>query len=102
MSAARADELARPPPGVPRISLIRGGPWFRIQQALGLIPAAGDDFAIRRRILIAVAITWVPATALFLIERALGRVDSSDPLLGLLGFHARLLLALPLYIAAEP
>jgi hypothetical protein len=85
----------------PRFSLIRGGPWFHLQRQLGLMPA-GDGFTAGRRAALLAGIAWVPAVALMLIERAAGHVQAADPVFGMLGAHARLLVALPLFIAAEP
>jgi hypothetical protein len=80
-------------------SLVQGGPPYRIQQKLGLIPRRG--LGIPRRVLCFMLLTWVPVMAWAIIN---GRVFAgvvTEPLLQHFGVHVRCLVAIPLLIAAE-
>jgi hypothetical protein len=81
-------------------SLVEGDPLHRAQQALGLVPREGG-FGVRRRILLAVAITWLPLVVYALFERRLLPGVVPEPLFEHFGIHARFLLALPLLFVAE-
>jgi hypothetical protein len=80
-------------------SLVRGDWPFRIQRAVGLIPA--DGLGVGRRALALVLLTWVPIVLwASLTDRALpGHV--AEPLLEHFGVHARCLVAIPLFVVAE-
>jgi hypothetical protein len=81
-------------------SLVRGDWPFRIQRAVGLIPADGG-LGVGRRALVLVLLTWVPIVLwASLTDRALpGHV--AEPLLQHFGVHARCLVAIPLFVVAE-
>jgi len=72
----------------------------RAQQALGLVPREGG-LGVGRRIVLAVAITWLPLVVYALWQRRFLPGSVPEPLLQHFGIHARLLLALPLMILAE-
>src|SRR5580693_2569587 len=77
------------------ISLVRGGPFYRAQQALGLIQA--NQWDLGRRIGFAIAIGWVPLLVLT-------GVLSPEGLMSLLKdyrVHARLLIAVPALLVGE-
>lgn len=72
----------------------------RAQHALGLIPGEAGS-GVGRRILLAVAITWLPLVVYALWQRRLLPGTVSEPLFQHFGVHARFLLSLPLLIVAE-
>lgn len=80
-------------------SLVRGDALFRMQRAIGLIPA--DGLGLVRRALFWSLLGWLPVAAWALyIDHALpGTLN--EPLLAHFGVHARLLVAVPLLILAE-
>jgi hypothetical protein len=83
-----------------RFSFVRGGPLFRAQQALGLMP--GGTLGIGRRIAAVIAVTWLPIVLLAWLDgRVLEDGVTREPLLRHFGIHARFLLALPAFIVAE-
>jgi hypothetical protein len=88
---SRADDLS--------FSLVRGDPWFRLQRAIGLIPATG--LGIIRRCLFFALVTWLPlAIWAILLHRAFpGEID--EPLLRHFGISVRCLVAIPLFLLAE-
>lgn len=80
-------------------SLVRGGPLYGALRALRLV--SGDGLSVRRRILIFVAVSWLPVAAgAIAIGRAVGG-DAAEPLWQHFGVHARCLVAIPLLLAAE-
>jgi hypothetical protein len=80
-------------------SLVRGDVLYRLQRAIGLIPANG--LGLVRRALFWSMLGWLPVAlwALY-INRALPGA-LSEPLLSHFGVHVRLLVAVPLLIFAE-
>jgi hypothetical protein len=80
-------------------SLVRGDLWFRFQQAIGLISAAG--LGIVRRSVVFVLVTWVPLVVWAILWRRAFPGELAEPLLQHFGVHARCLLAIPLLVAAE-
>ncbi len=76
-------------------SLVRGGPFFRAQQALGLIGANQWNFT--GRILISIAITWLP----LVILTAVLNQEGLPSLIRDYRVHARLLIAVPALIVGE-
>ncbi len=80
-------------------SLVTGDSLHRAQRVLGLIPARG--LGIGRRILIAVALTWLPLALWAQWNHLLFPGAAEEPLLRHFGIHARFLVALPLFIASE-
>ncbi len=81
-------------------SLVRGDWSFRIQRAVGLIPADGG-LGVGRRVLALVLLTWVPIVLwASLTDRVLpGHVV--EPLFQHFGVHTRCLVAIPLFIVAD-
>ena len=80
-------------------SLVRHDPWFRLQRAVGLIPAHG--LGVVRRCLIFALMTWLPiAIWAFYWKRALPG-EIAEPLLQHFGVHVRCLVAIPLLVVAE-
>jgi hypothetical protein len=85
--------------GEPHFSLVHGGPLYGAQRALGLIPDHG--LGVRRRILVFVALSWLPvAIGAIAIGRAFG-ADTAEPLSHHFAVHARCLVAIPLLLVAE-
>jgi hypothetical protein len=77
------------------ISLIRGGPFYRIQHAVGLIRP--NEWNLARRITFLIVVGWLP---LFLIT-ALVNFDGFVSLLRDYRVHARLLVAVPVLLVGE-
>jgi hypothetical protein len=84
---------------VPEFSLIRGGPFYQVRKAIGIVPGKGDGLAARTAML--VAIIWLPIIIGAFAEKRLLPGEGSDPLLLHFGVHARALIAIPLLIFAE-
>jgi hypothetical protein len=80
-------------------SLVQGGPPYRIQQKLGLIPRRG--LGIPRRVLCFVLLTWVPIMVWALVHERVYAGVVAEPLLQHFGVHVRCLVVIPLLIAAE-
>jgi hypothetical protein len=80
-------------------SLVQGGPPYRIQQKLGLIPRRG--LGIPRRVTFFVILTWAPIMVWALINERLLPGVAAEPLLQHFGVHVRCLVAIPLFIVAE-
>lgn len=78
-------------------SLVAGGPCYRLLRSLGIV-RPGDFEPVRPAIVFALA-TWLPLMLIGLSERLRGR--ALDPILTDVAVHVRLLLALPLLLAAE-
>jgi hypothetical protein len=77
------------------VSLVRGGPFYRLQQALRLVRS--DRWNVPRRVLVLLAIGWLP---LFVITA----ITNPDGLLSLLKeyrLHARMLVAVPVLLIGE-
>ncbi|MGA9565286.1 MAG: hypothetical protein WBS19_07175 [Candidatus Korobacteraceae bacterium] len=83
---------------VPRtdVSLIRGGPFYRLQQSTRLIEP--DEWNVGRRITFAIAVAWVPLVLIKLL------FDRSHllPFLRDYGLNVRVFVAIPVLIAAQP
>lgn len=77
------------------LSLVRGGPFFRAQQALGLIRPNQWNFT--RRILILIAIGWLPLVIFTAVLNPQGLLS----LLREYRIHARLLIAVPVLLIGE-
>jgi hypothetical protein len=77
-------------------SLVRGDAFFRVQRALGLIPAQG--LGVARRAAIAVLVTWVPLVVAAAVADRLWPGTVGEPLLQHFGVHVRFLVAVPLFI----
>ena len=79
-------------------SLVRDDSLHDAQRAAHLMPPRG--FGLLRRIGCLIAVTWLPlAIAAILNRRAF---EGTEPLLQHFGVHVRCLVAIPLFIAAEP
>jgi hypothetical protein len=86
------------PPGTdaPKdISLVRGGPFYRIQRAFGLIRPG--QWNLGRRIALFLAVGWLP---LFLITTILNP-GGMDSLIRDYRVHSRMLIAVPALLIAE-
>src|SRR5262245_15576128 len=86
--------------GAAGFALVTDDPLYRAQQALGLIPHSGG-FGLKRRIAIAIAITWLPLVVFAFLYNLLlpGKVE--EPLFEHFGIHVRFLISLPLLLVAE-
>jgi hypothetical protein len=80
-------------------SLFDAGPLCRIQRRLGLIRS--NDRCIRRRILLAVAIGWLPLAILTALSTSSTGERTSRFFAQDIAVHVRFLIATPLLIAAE-
>jgi hypothetical protein len=77
----------------------RGGPSYRLMQRIGII--RDENPSVRRRILVFLAITWVPLLLLSLLDgNALGPTPRESFLLDF-STYARFFLAVPILIVAE-
>jgi hypothetical protein len=77
------------------LSLVRGGPFFRAQKALGLIRPNQWNFT--RRILTLIAIAWLPLVIFTVVLNPQGLLS----LLREYRIHARLLIAVPALLIGE-
>lgn len=80
-------------------SLVTGDPLNRAQHLLGLIPARG--LGVGRRIMIAVALTWLPLVLWAVWNHLFLPGVAEEPMLRHFGIHARFLVALPLLLVGE-
>jgi hypothetical protein len=80
-------------------SLVQGGPPYRLQQKIGLIPRRG--LGVPRRMIFFMLLTWVPIMVWALVNERMFVAAVSEPLLQHFGVHVRCLVAIPLLIAAE-
>ena len=80
-------------------SLVHGGPPYRLQQKIGLIPRRG--LGVPRRIIFFMLLTWTPIMGWALVNEHLWAAAVSEPLFQHFGVHVRCLVAIPLLIAAE-
>jgi hypothetical protein len=69
-----------------------GGPLYRLERAARVE-------SLRRLIPLVIAVTWAPLVVLALVQRA--TTGGADSLIGDLSVHARLLVAMPLFLVAE-
>jgi hypothetical protein len=100
MATAPADVPLDPAAPEVRFADVSDDAFHRAQQALGLVPREGGE-GFARRIVLAVAITWLPLVAYAFWERRLLPGSVAEPLLQHFGIHARFLVALPLLVIAE-
>lgn len=87
------DPRSTPPHG--EASFVRGGPVFRIQQAIGLIRP--NQWNLGRRIVLLVAVSGIP----LLLLTALFHPDALRSLLGDYRVHSRLLLSIPVLLIGD-
>ena len=80
-------------------SLVRGDLLFRLQRAIGLIPA--DGLGIGRRIVFFVLVAYVPIAVWAAVAGRMLPGVAAEPLLQHFGVHVRFLVAIPLFILAE-
>jgi hypothetical protein len=78
---------------------VQGGPLYRIQQRLGLIPRRG--LGISRRMIFFTLLTWVPIMVWAIVNERVFLGVVTEPLLQHFGVHVRCLVAIPLLITAE-
>lgn len=81
------------------LSLVRGDPLLRAQQAIGLVPAQG--LGVARRAVILAAVTWLPIAAWALVTGHLRPAPNGEALLQHFGVQVRCLVAIPLFVLAE-
>jgi hypothetical protein len=75
-------------------------PLLRIQRMLRVIPH--ESFGTTRRILLLIAVTWVPIVVWAAMNGHLVMELSGETFLRHLGIHVRCLVAIPLLVLAEP
>lgn len=80
------------------LSLVRGDLAFRLQRALGLVPAQG--LGVGRRALLLAALTWLPI-AIWASWTGRATAGIGEPLLQHFGVSVRCLVAIPLFVIAE-
>ena len=87
------------PRGLSDFSLVSGGPLYQLWRRARL---SGDALQMTpRRIIVAVLVAWVPLLLLSIVERHAWGRSVALTFLQDLEMHVRLLIALPLFIAAE-
>ena len=79
-------------------ALVRDDSLCGAQRAVRLLPLRG--FGVARRIGILVAVTWLPLVIAAILNRH--AFEGPEPLLQHFGVHVRFLVAIPLFILAEP
>lgn len=81
------------------VSLVRGDALFRLQRALGLIPAHG--LGVVRRATLAGLVTWAPLAVAAAAADRFWPGAAAEPLAHQFGVHARFLVAVPVLILGE-
>lgn len=81
------------------LSIVRGDVLFRLQRAIGLIPAEG--LGLVRRAIFWSLLAWVPVAVWAWLEGRAVPPLAAEPLLGHFGVQVRCLVAIPLLILAE-
>lgn len=93
-------KVTNPHPDPAEFSLVCGGPLYRLWRRIGL---AGDSQELLgRRIVVLASLAWVPLLALSFMEGRFWGGSVPLPFLDDFELHVRLLLAMPLLLAAEP
>src|SRR5271163_4281387 len=77
------------------ISFVRGGPFYRIQRAFGLIRPG--QWNLGRRIAFFIAVGWLP----LLVITAIWNLQGLDSLVRDYRVHSRMLIAVPALLIAE-
>ena len=77
------------------VSFVRGGPFYRAQQALGLVRP--DKWNVGRRIAVLIAIGWLP----LLLITVLANPRNLPSFLTTYRIHARMLMAVPALLLGE-
>jgi hypothetical protein len=80
---------------LPDVSLVRGGPFYRIQRALGLIREPHWNFG--RRLILLIAIGWLP----LLLITAILNPPGLHSFISEYRLHSRLLIAVPALLLGE-
>ena len=93
---AAAEQRATANAGHDEVSLVRGGPFYRAQEALRLL--SPDRWNLGRRVIFAIAIGWVPLvliTLLFNPRAVFGLLTDYT-------VNARMLFGVPILLAGQP
>src|SRR5271170_4284886 len=77
------------------VSLVRGGPFYRVQEAIRLLTP--ERWNLGRRILLAIGIGWVPLVLLTLLFK----LDTIGDLLRDYTVNFRMLIAVPILLAGQ-
>jgi hypothetical protein len=91
----RSDPHVTPGPAAPEISLIRGGPFYRGQQAIRLIRP--NEWNHIRRLTIAIALGWLPV----ILITALFNPSALFSVLRDYRVHSRMLIAVPVLLLGQ-
>lgn len=83
-----------------RFSLISGGPSYQLLQRMRL--ADENLYLVWRRVLVAISLTWIPLLILTVIDGVAYGSGVKVAFLHDIAVHARFLVAVPIFIAAEP
>jgi hypothetical protein len=96
MNGSKQSKANSPTGSRPDVSLIRGGPFYRLQESSRLIGA--DDWNVGRRILFAIAVGWLPLVLMKLL------FDRANLLFILKDYRiiSRMLIAVPVLLLAQP
>ena len=86
-------------PSRPEFSLIRGGPWYRLQLWLHLLRP--DSLQVGKRALLYALLAWAPLAALTMIGGTAYAVSGGLSFFQDIALHVRFLVALPILIIAE-
>ena len=81
------------------VSLVRGDAAWRLQRAIGVIPAEG--LGIGRRAILLAILTWVPIAVWAVVNHRIIGQETPEPLLSHYGITVRCLVAIPLMVIAE-
>ena len=92
-----SDGDPRGPVTPPVFSLTLGGPLHRLLQRLRVLPQ--EPHGLARVVPLFIAVTWLPLLALAVFAKLTG--ERLPPEFAAFGVHARLLLAVPLFLYAE-
>ena len=96
LGAAVSEKQASANPGRDEVSLVRGGPFYRAQEALRLVHP--DHWRLARRTILAIAIGWLPLvliTLLFNPRAVFGLLTDYT-------VNARMLFGVPVLLAGQP
>jgi len=96
VGAAAAEQRAEANAGRDEVSLVRGGPFYRAQEALRLVHP--NHWHLGRRVIFALAIGWLPLVLITLLL-------NPRALVGLLTdytVNARMLFGVPVLLAGQP
>src|SRR5277367_3652950 len=96
LSVATAQQSRSGDPQLSRdVSLVRGGPFYRVQEAIRLLTP--ERWNLGRRILLAIGIGWVPLVLLTLLFK----LDTIGDLLRDYTVNFRMLIAVPILLAGQ-